>query len=83
VIWRTCLPERSEATRRWVEYDSVVDLFRVAVLRINMARILGCTAGRRQGVSNILWHYKENPESDARYINMLADVRYVMTGPVC
>jgi hypothetical protein len=35
---------RSEATRRNVKYDSVPDLFRVVVFRMNMARHVSAAA---------------------------------------
>src|ERR1019366_9368578 len=49
VIWRTCLPERSEVTRRKVTLDSLADLFRVAVLRMNMVGRWGWRRGRSMG----------------------------------
>src|SRR5258708_40371047 len=71
VIWRTCLPSRSEATSRWVEYDSLVDSFRVAVLRIKMPRPLGRAGGRRPRGTKRLLDYKEKLGGDVCNINQL------------
>ena len=66
------MPARSEATRRCVKYVSLVDLFRVFVLRMNMPQ--ACRARRRRvnGVREILWHYRENPVPNPCDINWLA-----------
>jgi hypothetical protein len=55
-----------------VKYVSLVDLFRVFVLRMNMPQ--ACRARRRRvnGVREILWHYRENPAPNPCDINWLA-----------
>ena len=55
-----------------MKYVSLVDLFRVFVLRMNMPQ--ACRARRRRvnGVREILWHYRENPAPNPFDINWLA-----------
>src|SRR5664279_3728095 len=62
VIWRTCLPVRSEVTRRYVKYVSLADLLRVAVFADEHDARIAERGARVKWALPRIWHYKQRLE---------------------